>query len=104
MNSEPELVYLFKHIVTHEVTYESLPFGLRAQLHEQLARYLERQIDNGTMTEAGLLDTLVFHYSRSENQAKQRLYLQKAGTSSIGCKCICFSRGVFHAAARTPAC
>ena len=38
---EPELAYLFKHIVTHEVTYESLPFATRARLHEQLAVYLE---------------------------------------------------------------
>ena len=30
---EPELAYLFKHIVTHEVTYESLPFATRARLH-----------------------------------------------------------------------
>src|SRR5678815_3105399 len=54
LDSETELAYLFKHIVTHEVTYESLPFGLRAQLHEQLARYLERQIANGAMTEPAL--------------------------------------------------
>lgn len=44
---EPELAYLFKHIVTHEVTYESLPFATRAKLHEQLAAYLERQIAAG---------------------------------------------------------
>jgi hypothetical protein len=37
---EPELAYLFKHIVTHEVTYESLPFATRAKLLEQLARFL----------------------------------------------------------------
>jgi adenylate cyclase len=41
---EPELAYLFKHIVTHEVTYESLPFATRARLHEQLAVYLESQV------------------------------------------------------------
>jgi adenylate cyclase len=83
LDSETERVYLFKHNITHEVTYENLPFGLRAQLHEQLARYLEREIDNGIMTEAALLDTLVFHYSRSKNQAKQRLYLQKAGQAAL---------------------
>jgi len=33
---EPEWRYLFKHIVTHEVTYESLPFATRAGLHERL--------------------------------------------------------------------
>ena len=83
IDSEPELAYLFKHIVTHEVTYENLPFGLRAQLHEQLARFLEQQIEIGTMSETALLETLVFHYTRSENQAKQRLYLQKAGQVAL---------------------
>jgi class 3 adenylate cyclase/predicted ATPase len=82
LDSEPELAYLFKHIVTHEVTYESLPFGLRAQFHEQLARYLERQIADGAMLETALLDTLVFHYTRSENKAKQREYLRKAGEAA----------------------
>jgi predicted ATPase/class 3 adenylate cyclase len=82
LDSEPELAYLFKHIVTHEVTYESLPFSLRAQLHEQLARYLEKQMLNGTLPETALLDTLVFHYTRSNNAAKQREYLLKAGEAA----------------------
>jgi len=33
---EPELAYLFKHIVTQEVAYESLTTQARATLHEQL--------------------------------------------------------------------
>ena len=40
---EPELAYLFKHVVTQEVAYESLAYATRAQLHEQLAQYLETQ-------------------------------------------------------------
>jgi adenylate cyclase len=80
---EPELAYLFKHIVTYEVTYESLPFSTRARLHEQLAGYLEKQITLGVLPEAALLDTLVFHYTRSENREKQRLYLQKAGQAAM---------------------
>jgi predicted ATPase len=83
LDSEPELAYLFKHIVTHEVTYESLPFGLRTQLHEQLARFLEKQISIGATPASALLDTLVFHYTRSENKAKRRLYLQKAGQAAL---------------------
>jgi hypothetical protein len=71
---EPELAYLFKHIVTHEVTYESLPFSTRARLHEQLARYLES-------TEASV-DTIAFHYGRSENKEKQIEYLRKAGETA----------------------
>ena len=79
---EPELSYLFKHIVLHEVTYESLPFGLRSQLHEQLARFLERELAAGHLQEAALLDTLVTHYGRSENHTKQREYLRKAGEAA----------------------
>jgi tetratricopeptide (TPR) repeat protein len=80
---EPELTYIFKHIVTHEVTYESLPFALRAELHEQLGQYLERQIAAGAMAESSLLDTLVYHYSHSANRAKERAYLAKAAQGAL---------------------
>ncbi|MFN2110397.1 MAG: ATP-binding protein, partial [Anaerolineae bacterium] len=81
--SDPELAYLFKHIVTHEVTYETLPFATRARLHEQLAHYLERQIAAGTLRETSVLDALVYHYSRSDNEDKQRVYLRKAGQAAL---------------------
>jgi tetratricopeptide (TPR) repeat protein len=74
LDSEPELAYLFKHIVTHEVTYESLPFATRARLHEQLARYLE-DID-------APIDAIAYHYGQSNNLAKQREYWQKAGEAA----------------------
>jgi adenylate cyclase len=74
---EPELTYLFKHIVTHEVTYESLPLATRARLHEQLARYLE-----SVYAEALPLEALAFHYGRSDNQAKQIEYLRRAGEAA----------------------
>lgn len=90
--TETELAYLFKHIVTHEVTYESLPFATRARLHEQLARYLERQIDAGILRKATLLDTLVFHYTRTENLDKKRAYLFEAGRAA-------YDTGAFSTAA-----
>ncbi len=71
---QPELAYLFKHIVTHEVTYESLPFATRAKLHEQLAKYLEGI--------AAPVDTIAHHYGQSNNQAKQREYFKKAGEAA----------------------
>jgi len=85
---EPELAYLFKHIVTHEVTYESLPFATRARLHEQLARYLENEIQVGETQRVQkgyilpLLDVIAFHYGRSENQEKQVEYLRMAGEAA----------------------
>jgi class 3 adenylate cyclase/tetratricopeptide (TPR) repeat protein len=79
---EPELAYLFKHIVTHEVTYESLPFATRARLHEQLAWYLENQVDIGVPHTSPLLDVIAFHYGHSENLEKQREYLREAGEAA----------------------
>ena len=72
-DTEPELAYLFKHVLLHEVTYESLPFDMRSRLHGQLADYLER-----TFPDAPPLDALAFHYGRSGNEEKQREYLRRA--------------------------
>lgn len=76
-STEPELVYLFKHIVTHEVTYESLPFVTRARLHEQLAAYLEQTYQHMLPLEA-----LAFHYGCSANKPKQIHYLRRAGEAA----------------------
>ncbi len=73
-SAEPEMSYVFKHIVTHEVTYESLPFAARARLHERLARYLE-----STYADSPPVALLAFHYGRSDNLDKRREYLHKAG-------------------------
>lgn len=73
---EPELVYMFKHIVTQEVTYESLPYATRAMLHEQLAQYIERLDANR------FVDLLAFHYGRSQNLPKKQEYLEKAGVAA----------------------
>jgi tetratricopeptide (TPR) repeat protein len=80
---EPELSYLFKHIVTHEVTYESLPFATRAKLHEQLARYLENKAEAIPSGASPLLDTITFHYGRSDNTVKKREYYQKAAEGAF---------------------
>ena len=73
---EPELAYLFRHMITHEVTYESLEYATRAQLHEQLAQYLESE------SAEKYVDLLAFHYGSSDNRDKQRLYFQKAGEAA----------------------
>ena len=74
---DPELAYLFKHIVTQEVAYESLSYTTRAQLHELLARYLELQYPDDPPIEA-----LAHHYSRSNHLDKKREYLCKAGDAA----------------------
>jgi adenylate cyclase len=68
---------VFKHIVTHEVAYESLSYATRAQLHEQLAQYLET-----ISFKMPVLDTLAYHYEKSNNLLKKIEYLRKAGDAA----------------------
>ena len=76
---EAEQSYIFKHAITQEVAYESMPFAFRSALHERAGAFLER-------TEAGAidrhLDLLAHHYWHSENVAKKREYLGRAGDAA----------------------
>lgn len=76
---EPEVTYFFKHIITHEVAYDSLPFAKRSDLHEKLARYIEQAFSNSLDQ---YLDYLAHHYGLSENDAKKRIYLLLAGRAA----------------------
>jgi predicted ATPase len=76
--AEPERSYLFKHIVTQEVAYESLPFATRETLHGRLAAFLER----GGSEMIPPIDLLAFHYGRSDNPAKKREYFLRAGAAA----------------------
>ena len=72
------LTYTFKHAVTREVIYESMPYTRRARLHEQLAGYLEM----AQHPAASNLDLLAYHYGRSDNRPKKVEYLRKAGAAA----------------------
>jgi adenylate cyclase len=78
-SEEPELIYLFKHIVTQEVAYESLPYATRALLHNQLAQFVEIELKDSIEQN---IDLLAFHYERSDNEPKKREYLLKAGEAA----------------------
>ena len=76
---EPELTYLFKHVLTQEVAYGTLPFATRAALHEQIGRYVEeRHPGFGDQH----LDLLAHHYDHSTNTDKRREYLTRAAEAS----------------------
>jgi len=75
----PELEYIFKHVVTQEVAYESLAFATRAGLHEQVGYFIERSFVENL---ASYLDLLAYHYGRSSNTAKQREYFRQAGEAA----------------------
>jgi class 3 adenylate cyclase/tetratricopeptide (TPR) repeat protein len=77
--AEAEARYAFKHVVTQQAAYDSMPFALRSTLHERAAEYIERveadAIDRN-------LDLLAYHYWHSANADKKREYLQRAGEAA----------------------
>ncbi len=75
---EEDEAYLFKHSVTQEVAYESLPYALRATLHGSVGRYLEGQPDAGER----LLDLLAHHFWHSDDENAKRTYLLAAGKAA----------------------
>ena len=79
LDREAEQAWMFKHVVTQEVAYESLPFALRAVLHGLVGEYIER-------TEADDLDRhvplLEHHYWRSDREEKKRRYLRLAAEAA----------------------
>jgi class 3 adenylate cyclase/tetratricopeptide (TPR) repeat protein len=75
--AEPEAEYIFKHIVTREVAYESLAVATRAMLHGAVGGYIERGGDA-----AQSLDLLAYHYGLSRDLPKQREYFAKAGQAA----------------------
>ena len=78
--SEPELAYLFKHVITREVAYESLAASTRATLHAALAAYLEQRC---ILAGPERWYVLAYHYERSANRPKAIEYLGLAGAAAL---------------------
>lgn len=72
----PEWEYMFKHITTQEVAYESLLYAHRRALHHRMGEYLEQEY-GGNLQE--YYELLAHHYSRSGDDEKSWDYLVKAG-------------------------
>jgi predicted ATPase/class 3 adenylate cyclase len=93
---EPELTYIFKHIITQEVAYETLLFAQRRQLHGSVADWYERHFDpDGQITPAirrgdyseQMLESplapycplLVYHSRQADDENRERSYARLAG-------------------------
>ena len=51
LDVEAQRSYLFKHVVTQEVAYESIPFAIRESLHESAAQVIEATEPGGGRAE-----------------------------------------------------
>ena len=78
---EPELTYIFKHIITQEAAYETLLFAQRRQLHRAVAEWYERAYQGAADLSAGglTLPLLVYHWHQAEDREHERHYAALAG-------------------------
>jgi class 3 adenylate cyclase/tetratricopeptide (TPR) repeat protein len=76
---EPDLTYVFRHAITHEVVYNMLLFSQRRGLHRAVAEWYEGHL-------AGELDAyyplLAHHWGNAEDPEKTMVYLEQAGAQA----------------------
>lgn len=77
--TEPEMTYIFKHIITQEVAYSSLLFSQRHQLHRTVAEWYETRYDGRPGEIEPYYPLLVHHYHHAEDADKERDYAGLAG-------------------------
>ena len=79
MDGSAARTYLFKHVVTRDVAYDSLPFAFRSTLHERVGDYIEETEEDAIDRH---LDILAHHYWHSDNSDKKREYLGRAAAAA----------------------
>lgn len=79
LDREAVLSYLFKHVTTQEVAYQSMPFGMRTMLHRRVAAYIEASEPDAVERN---LDLLAHHYWNGDDEAKKVEYLWKAADAA----------------------
>jgi class 3 adenylate cyclase/tetratricopeptide (TPR) repeat protein len=79
VEQEDDETYLFKHMVTREVVYESMPFAFRSRLHDRVGDYIEETESDRIERN---LDLLAHHYWHGDNRDKKREYLGRAGSAA----------------------
>src|SRR5262249_52618848 len=73
-------VYTFKHILTQEVTYQSLVRRERQRYHAHIAQVLEAQFPEVAESQPELL---AYHYTEAERGAQAIPYWHRAGQRAV---------------------
>jgi class 3 adenylate cyclase len=85
---EPDLSYIFKHIITQEVAYNLMSFAQRQGLHQAIAEWIETTYSDDLAPHYPLLayhyqKALGDEYGRSDLVAKTMQYLSQAADRSL---------------------
>ena len=89
----PELEYIFKHVLTQEVAYNSLLLKRRRELHEKIGEAIE-QVYADRLEE--YYELLAYHYGQSDNKAKTLEYLDHANRKATKANALEDARGYFE--------
>ena len=78
-NLFPERIYTFKHALTQNVAYQSLLVSTRRQIHERIARILEKQFSETIESQPELL---AYHYTEAGCNKEAAEHWHRAGKRS----------------------
>jgi predicted ATPase/class 3 adenylate cyclase len=76
---EPDLVYLFKHALTRDVAYASLPFARRRELHRRVGECIETTYADHLEEH---YDTLAHHFDQGKQREQALNYALLAGVQA----------------------
>jgi tetratricopeptide (TPR) repeat protein len=85
---EPDLAYLFRHVITRDVTYDLMPLVQRRPLHRAVAEWIERRYGADVRSVAALL---AYHWAQAADAVRAVAYLEQAGHEAL-------REGAFHEA------
>ncbi|MBW2633989.1 MAG: AAA family ATPase, partial [Deltaproteobacteria bacterium] len=77
---QPDLEYIFKHVLTQEVVYTGLLKKERRKIHERIAIVIEQLFQDRL---AEFYETLAFHFARGLSLNKAVSYLMKSAKKSL---------------------
>jgi len=78
--AHPELAFMFKHALTHDVAYESILVQRRKELHRTIGRAIEELYADRL---AEHYETLALHFERGEDWERAFAYHRKAAAKSL---------------------
>src|SRR3989304_1099391 len=76
---DPDLAYIFKHVLTQESAYQSLIKAQRRRIHQRVAEAMEQAYQDELDT---VCDVLAYHWEQAEVPDRARHYLVQAGQNA----------------------
>ncbi len=77
---QPDLAYVFKHVITRDVTYDLMTHSQRQPLHRAVARWFELEHANDLSPHSALL---AYHWAQAGDPSRTVTYLERAGRQAL---------------------